>query len=131
MHGRRRRRVGFRDAALCVFVVLAGIGLGLVGADEEQAEDDILGTERRIAIEADRQARMSLEDAHALESTPKEIFVHCPERPLVQVVDLPAYAVERNECLVFHVSAPDLDARLVVRCSGEFDGDSSFYPGDA
>ena len=50
----------------------------------------------------------------------------CPDAPQVDVEDLGPDSQARNECLVFQVAAPDLDARLVIRCDGELDSDRSF-----
>ena len=92
------------------------------------ADDDVVeGVATRIEVEAARQAAMGLEDAHAVEAQPKLIRVTCPDAPQVDVEDLGAESQARNECLVFQVAAPDLDARLVVKCDGELDSDRSFY----
>ena len=92
------------------------------------ADDDVVeGVATRIEVEAARQAAMGLEDAHAVEAQPKLIRVTCPDAPQVDVEDLGADSQARNECLVFQVQAPDLDARLVVKCDGELDSDRSFY----
>ena len=115
---RSRWRLG-RAAAAAALV--AGLTLAA-------AEDDVVpGVSRRIEVEAARQAAMGLEDAHANEARPKAIRITCPEAPQVVVEDLGDEAVQRNECLVFHVAAPDLDARLVIKCDGELDADRSFY----
>lgn len=137
---RRRRRGPFRVTLLAVAVALLSIfAHAVVGAGAEEAapegggggdDDDVRNAERRLAFEEERQRRESLEDARALESTPKEISVHCPQEPIVSVVDLPDGAVERNECLVFRVTAPSLDARLVVKCDGEYDGGGDFDYGE-
>jgi len=92
------------------------------------ADDDVIeGVAKRIEVEATRQAAMGLEDAHAVEAQPKLIRVTCPDAPQVDVEDLGPDSQARNECLVFQVAAPDLDARLVIRCDGELDSDRSFY----
>ena len=92
------------------------------------ADDDVIeGVATRIEVEATRQAAMGLEDAHAVEAQPKLIRVTCPDAPQVDVEDLGPDSQARNECLVFQVQAPDLDARLVIRCDGELDSDRSFY----
>ena len=92
------------------------------------ADDDVVeGVATRIEVEAARQAAIGLEDAHSVEAQPKLIRVMCPDAPQVDVEDLGAESQARNECLVFQVQAPDLDARLVVKCDGELDSDRSFY----
>ena len=103
-------------------ITLAAL-LTLAAADE----DIIEGVAKRIEVEATRQAAMGLEDAHAVEAQPKLIRVTCPDAPQVDVEDLGPDSQARNECLVFQVAAPDLDARLVVKCDGELDSDRSFY----
>ncbi len=65
--------------------------------------------------------------ATRIEVEPKLIRVTCPDAPQVDVEDLGPDSQARNECLVFQVAAPDLDARLVVKCDGELDSDRSFY----
>ena len=130
-HGSRRRSsatLRWTFVASCVFALFASASFASAQVGGGGDGDEVSGVERRIAIERERQARIALEDAYDLESSPKEIHVHCPQDYEVEVFDLPDYAVEHhNQCLVFHVSAPGLDARLVVRCDGEFDGASSFY----
>ena len=92
------------------------------------ADDDVVeGVATRIEVESARQAAMGLEDAHAVEAQPKLIRVTCPDAPQVDVEDLGSESQARNECLVFQVQAPDLDARLVIKCDGELDSDRSFY----
>ena len=103
-------------------ITLAAL-LTLAAADEDVVE----GVAKRIEVEATRQAAMGLEDAHSVEAQPKLIRVTCPDAPQVDVEDLGPDAQARNECLVFQVAAPDLDARLVIRCDGELDSDRSFY----
>ena len=103
-------------------ITLAAL-LTLAAADE----DIIEGVAKRIEVEATRQAAMGLEDAHSVEAQPKLIRVTCPDAPQVDVEDLGPDSQARNECLVFQVAAPDLDARLVIRCDGELDSDRSFY----
>ena len=39
----------------------------------------------------------------------------------------PDSQARNGDRLVFQVAAPDLDARLVVKCDGELDSDRSFY----
>jgi hypothetical protein len=118
VRARGRWRLG-RWAAVAALAAL----LTLAAADE----DIIEGVAKRIEIEATRQAAMGLEDAHAVEAQPKMIRVTCPDAPQVDVEDLGPDSQARNECLVFQVAAPDLDARLVVKCDGELDSDRSFY----
>lgn len=67
------------------------------------------------------QSRISIENATPDEGGgPKEISIFCPQTPSIKIADLPRYAKEENECLVLHLSAPDLDSRLVMHCDGEF-----------
>ena len=117
-HARGRWRLG-RWAAVAALAAL----LTLVAADDNVVE----GVATRIEVEAARQAAIGLEDAHAVEAQPKMIRVTCPDAPQVDVEDLGAESQARNECLVFQVAAPDLDARLVIKCDGELDSDRSFY----
>ena len=120
----RRRRVpwALRAAAAAAAAATAA------RVSAQPPEDDVFSIERRLALERDRQAAIALEDAYDLESTPKEIHVSCPQVPFVEVTDLPDYAVtEHNQCLVFRVTAPDLEAKLTVRCDGEFETDGAFY----
>ena len=115
-----RRRVGAHPTHrfICAQAAVAALA----------ADDDVVeGVAKRIEVEATRQAAMGLEDAHAVEAQPKLIRVTCPDAPQVDVEDLGPDSQARNECLVFQVQAPDLDARLVVRCDGELDSDRSFY----
>ena len=116
-HARGRWRLG-RVATIALAALLT-----LAAADEDVVE----GVATRIEVEAARQAAMGLEDAHAVEAQPKLIRVTCPDAPQVDVEDLGPDSQARNECLVFQVAAPDLDARLVIRCDGELDSDRSFY----
>jgi len=115
---RGRWRIG-RWAAVAVLAAAAT----LAAADEDVVE----GVATRIEVEAARQAAIGLEDAHAVEASPKMIRVTCPDAPQVDVEDLGSESQARNECLVFQVQAPDLDARLVIKCDGELDSDRSFY----
>ena len=115
---RGRWRLG-RWAAVAALAAL----LTLAAADDDVVE----GVATRIEVEAARQAAMGLEDAHSIEAQPKLIRVTCPDAPQVDVEDLGAESQARNECLVFQVAAPDLDARLVIKCDGELDSDRSFY----
>ena len=117
-HARGRWRLG----RIATIIALAAL-LTLAAADEDVVE----GAATRIEVEAARQAAIGLEDAHAVEAQPKMIRVTCPDAPQVDVEDLGAESQARNECLVFQVQAPDLDARLVVKCDGELDSDRSFY----
>ena len=117
-HARGRWRLG-RWAAVAALAAAAT----LAAADEDVVE----GVATRIEVEAARQAAMGLEDAHSVEAQPKLIRVTCPDAPQVEVEDLGSESQARNECLVFQVAAPDLDARLVIKCDGELDSDRSFY----
>ena len=117
-----RTRGRWRLGRIATIIALAAL-VTLVAADDDVVE----GVATRIEVEAARQAAMGLEDAHAVEAQPKMIRVTCPDAPQVDVEDLGPESQARNECLVFQVAAPDLDARLVVRCDGELDSDRSFY----
>ena len=117
-----RARGRWRLGRIATIIALAAL-LTLAAADEDVIE----GVATRIEVEAARQAAMGLEDAHAVEAQPKMIRVTCPDAPQVDVEDLGPDSQARNECLVFQVAAPDLDARLVVKCDGELDSDRSFY----
>ena len=122
-----RRRVGAHPTHrfICAQAAVAALAALLTLA---AADDDVIeGVAKRIEVEATRQAAMGLEDAHAVEAQPKLIRVTCPDAPQVDVEDLGPDSQARNECLVFQVAAPDLDARLVIRCDGELDSDRSFY----
>ena len=118
----RAPRARWRLGRIATIIALAAL-LTLAAADEDVVE----GVATRIEVEAARQAAMGLEDAHAVEASPKLIRVTCPDAPQVDVEDLGAESQARNECLVFHVAAPDLEARLVIKCDGELDSDRSFY----
>ena len=117
-HARGRWRLG----RIATIIALAAL-LTLVAADDDVVE----GVATRIEVEAARQAAIGLEDAHAVEAQPKMIRITCPDAPQVEVEDLGSESQARNECLVFQVQAPDLDARLVIKCDGELDSDRSFY----
>lgn len=70
--------------------------------------------------ELERQSRISLDEAENDDSGPKEISIFCPSTPEIKIADLPRFARSENECLVLHLTAPDLSSRLVLRCDGEF-----------
>ena len=118
----RAPRARWRLGRIATIIALAAL-LTLAAADDDVVE----GVAKRIEVEATRQAAMGLEDAHAVEAQPKLIRVTCPDAPQVDVEDLGSDSQARNECLVFQVAAPDLDARLVIKCDGELDSDRSFY----
>ena len=118
----RAPRARWRLGRIATTIALAAV-LTLAAADEDVVE----GVATRIEVEAARQAAIGLEDAHAVEAQPKLIRVTCPDAPQVDVEDLGSDSQARNECLVFQVAAPDLDARLVIKCDGELDSDRSFY----
>ena len=65
-----------------------------------------------------RQRELRHESADAVENGPKEISIHCPQNPTVRIVDLDEQERNRDECLVLHISAPDVSSRLVLYCSG-------------
>ena len=117
-----RTRGRWRLGRITTIIALAAV-LTLAAADEDVVE----GVATRIEVEAARQAAIGLEDAHAVEAQPKLIRVTCPDAPQVEVEDLGSDSQARNECLIFQVAAPDLDARLVIKCDGELDSDRSFY----
>ena len=119
----RAPRARWRLTRTIIAITFVAALLTLAAADEDVVE----GVATRIEVEAARQAAMGLEDAHAVEAQPKLIRVTCPDAPQVDVEDLGAESQARNECLVFQVAAPDLDARLVIKCDGELDSDRSFY----
>ena len=118
----RAPRARWRLGRIATIIALAAL-LTLAAADEDVVE----GVATRIEVEAARQAAIGLEDAHSVEAQPKLIRVTCPDAPQVDVEDLGSESQARNECLVFQVAAPDLDARLVIKCDGELDSDRSFY----
>ena len=66
-----------------------------------------------------REIALDLEDAFDADTGPKEIRVHCPVDPEVKISDLSAERVFENECMVLEITAPELSARLALRCDGE------------
>ena len=93
-----------------------GGGMGCDGGEDALGEINA-----ELEREYERQRRLALEDAHAADAAPKEIFVHCPQEPTVRINDLAQSAVERDECLVLHITAPQLDAHLTIKCDGAVD----------
>eukprot|EP00639_Heterosigma_akashiwo_P000368 CAMPEP_0194569506 /NCGR_PEP_ID=MMETSP0292-20121207/7190_1 /TAXON_ID=39354 /ORGANISM="Heterosigma akashiwo, Strain CCMP2393" /LENGTH=93 /DNA_ID=CAMNT_0039419761 /DNA_START=340 /DNA_END=618 /DNA_ORIENTATION=- len=79
--------------------------------------------------EKERQARINIEDADEKDNGPKEISIFCPERPQVSIVDLSVEAQMNNECLVLHVTAPDISSKLVLKCDGAMDERDGFRMG--
>ena len=66
-----------------------------------------------------REIALDLEDAFDSDTGPKEIRVHCPVDPEVKISELSAERVVENECMVLEITAPELSARLALRCDGE------------
>ena len=90
------------------------------GCAQADAEEWRLAAELHAAAAA-RAAAVALEDAFdasEFASSPKEIHITCPEAPAVTISDLDPGSVAADECLVLAINAPDLAARLVLKCDG-------------
>jgi len=81
---------------------------------------------RLYEAEAERQRRAGLDDDRdplgeggpGMEGGPKSISISCAQLPSVSVTPLHDDEVEQGECMVLSLTAPELDARLVVFCDG-------------
>jgi hypothetical protein len=121
-------------AIVMAFIATVGIMAVVVAAQEKLDPSTSLITAIKEMLEVER-ARQERELGGAGSSDradaagPKEISIHCPVQASVKIRDLPEEVVRNNECLVLHLDAPDLSAKLVVKCDGKL-GDSSYFGED-
>ena len=112
-------------SSLALVTLLAALAMHAANASPSASpstcEDDSMLRQLDDVIDRARarEIALDLEDAFDADTGPKEIRVHCPVDPEVKISDLSAERVFENECMVLEITAPDLSARLVLRCDGE------------
>lgn len=70
--------------------------------------------DRLFQVERARQRRVQHEDADSADNGPKEISIHCPQQPHVNIVDLSTSARDQNECMYVVVLEPYSHTRSML-----------------
>ena len=109
----------FSSAFFIGLCVIFSLFIGVVAHESDYGQHGGLWREvgELFSREQMRQRELRHEAADGVENGPKEISIHCPQNPTVRITDLDEDDRNRDECLVLHLSGPDVSSRLVLFCS--------------